>query len=207
MTWTSPLWPPERARMETSTSSKRRVERPIDHAIRFGIDLAKNSFAICGVDSREQIVLQKTLKRPQLLKFFDNQPSALVAMEASSGAHHWARELTRLGHDARIIDPGLVAPYRQQGRTSKNDANDAAAICEAAGRPRMRFVPVKTQEQQAILVVHRLRTATVAEHTRTINRMRGLLAEFGVVAPKGAATFKRQWLQIRLIEDSAIQLL
>lgn len=172
--------------------------------IRFGIDLAKNSFAVCGVDSREQIVLQKTLKRPQLLAFFANQPSALAAMEAGSGAHHWARELRKLGHDARIIDARFVAPYRQQGRTGKNDANDAVAVCEAAGRPRMRFVPVKSEQQQAILVVHRLRAATVADHTRTINQMRGLLAEFGIVAPRGAATFKQRWLQLRLKHADAV---
>lgn len=176
----------------------------MNNVIRFGIDLAKNSFAVCGVDNAEHIVLQKKLKRAQLLDFFANHPAAMVAMEAGSGAHHWARELIRLGHDARIIDPALVAPYRHQGRTGKNDANDAAAICEAAGRPRMRFVPVKSEQQQAILVVHRLRSATVAEHTRTINQMRGLLAEFGIVAPRGAARFKQQWLQIRLKHADAV---
>lgn len=169
----------------------------MNRIIRFGIDLAKQSFAICGVDASEQIVLQKTLNRPALLPFFANQPAALVAMEAGSGAHHWARELRKLGHDARIIDPRFVAPYRHQGRTGKNDSNDAAAVCEAAGRPQMRFVPVKTEEQQAVLVVHRLRTATVAEHTRTINQMRGLLAEFGVIAPQGVAVFKKHWRQLR----------
>lgn len=110
-------------------------------------------------------------------------------MEAGSGAHHWARELLKLGHDARIIDARFVAPYRQQGRSGKNDANDAVAVGEAAGRPLMRFVPVKTRAQQAVLVVHRLRAATVVEHTRTLNQMRGLLAEFGVVVPHGVQAF------------------
>lgn len=164
---------------------------------RFGIDLAKQSFAICGVDASGTIVLQKILKRHALLTFFANQPAAVVAMESGSGAHHWARELIKLGHDARIIDPRFVAPYRHQGRTGKNDSNDAVAVCEATGRPQMRFVPIKTEDQQAILVVHRLRTATVAEHTRTINQMRGLLAEFGVVAPRGPAVFKKHWRQLR----------
>ena len=141
--------------------------------IRFGIDLAKNSFAICGVDSHEKIVLRKTLKREKLLEFFANIPAAMVAMEAGSGAYHWARELLALGHDARIIDPRLVAPYRHQGHSGKNDFNDAIAICEAAGRPQMRFIPVKSKEQQAILLVHRLRQACVAEHTRLVNRLRG----------------------------------
>lgn len=169
--------------------------------IRFGIDLAKNSFAVCGVDEHEKIVLRKSLKRAKLLEFFANTPRALVAMEAGSGAHHWARELRSLGHDARIIDPRLVAPYRHQGPSGKNDSNDAAAICEAAGRPLMRFIPIKTKEQQAILLVHRLRQACVAEHTRLINRLRGFLAEFGIVAPKGPETFKAHWPTIRQRHD------
>jgi transposase len=169
--------------------------------IRFGIDLAKNSFAVSGVDESGKIAFRKTLSRAKLLETFANRPRALVAMEAGSGAHHWARELRALGHDARIIDPRLVAPYRHQGRTGKNDLNDAAAICEAAGRPLMRFVPVKTQDQQAILLIHRLRNACVADHTRLINRMRGFLAEFGVVAPKGVDTFKAQWRIIRQRHD------
>ena len=169
--------------------------------IRFGIDLAKNSFAICGVDSHEKIVLRKTLKRERLLEFFANVPHATVAMEAGSGAHHWARELIALGHDARIIDPRLVAPYRHQGHSGKNDLNDAVAICEAAGRPQMRFIPVKSKEQQAILLVHRLRQACVAEHTRLVNRLRGFLAEFGIVVPKGANAFKARWPMIRQQHD------
>lgn len=165
--------------------------------VRFGIDLSKQSFAICGVDAHDRIVLQKTLPRSRLLEFFANTPPAFVAMEAGSGAHHWARQLTELGHEARIIDPRLVAPYRHQGRTGKNDSNDASAICEAAGRPAMRFIPVKSPEQQAILLVHRLRRACVVEHTRTVNRLRGFLAEFGIVAPKGVSTFKARWMDIR----------
>lgn len=165
--------------------------------IRFGIDLAKTSFALCGVDEQEQMVLQRTLIRHELLSFFANQPAALIAMEAGSGAHYWARELMALGHDARIIDPRFVAPYRHQGRTGKNDRNDAAAICEAAGRPTMRFVPLKTAEQQALLVVHRLRTTAVAEHTRSANQIRGILAEFGIVVPQGPNTLKRHWGTLR----------
>lgn len=169
----------------------------MSNIIRFGIDLANNTFAICGVDDIGKVAVRKTLNRARLLEFFANTPSALVAMEAGSGAHHWARELTALGHDARIIYPRLVAPYRHQGRTGKNDINDALAICEAAGRPAMRFVPVKTVDQQAILLIHRLRRNCVAEHTRTINRLRGFLAEFGIVAPQGVATFKARWPLIR----------
>ena len=123
-------------------------------------------------------------------------------MEAGSGAHYWARQLIALGHDARIIDPGLVAPYRQQGRTGKNDDNDAAAICEAAGRPRMRFIPVKTPDQQAVLLVHRLRQSCVTAHTRVANQLRGFLAEFGIVVPKGVNAFKAQWPRIRQQHDA-----
>jgi transposase len=100
--------------------------------IRIGIDLAKNSFSLCGVYGREQVVLEKTVKRGGLLSVFTNLPPCMVAMDAGSGAHHWARELIKLGFDARIMDPAFVAPYRTGGRSSKNDRNDAWAICEAA---------------------------------------------------------------------------
>lgn len=172
--------------------------------IRFGVDLAKNSFAICGVDQREKYQLKRTLKRHQVLPFFTNQPPALVAMESGSGAHHWARELIKLGHDARIIDPRRVAPYRPQGPSGKNDINDAIAICEAAGRPQMRFVPIKSPEQQAVLMVHRQRQACVRDHTRTINQMRGLLAEYGIVSPRGAETFKLFWPRLRTDHDQTV---
>lgn len=190
--------------MDMLNPSKHRRGRPMSRIVRFGIDLSKQSFAICGVDACDRVVIQKTLTRSRLLEFFANTPSARVAMEAGSGAHHWARQLTALGHDARIIDPRLVAPYRHQGRTGKNDHNDASAICEASGRPAMRFIPVKNPEQQAILLVHRLRKACVAEHTRTINRLRGFLAEFGIVVPKGVSSFKTQWPRIRQQREAEI---
>jgi transposase len=176
----------------------------MSNIIRFGVDLAKNSFAICGVDKHDKVVFKKTLVRSRLLEYFANIPPAIVAMEAGSGAHHWARELIALGHEARIIDPRLVAPYRHQGRTGKNDINDAIAICEAAGRPAMRFVPVKNKTQQAILLVHRLRRGCVAEHTRTANRLRGFLSEFGIIAPKGVNTLKARWGTIRQQHDQDI---
>ena len=165
--------------------------------IRFGVDLAKSSFAVCGMDERGKICLQRTLHRSELLEFIAQQSPALVAMEIGSGAHYWAREFIKLGHDARLLDPRLVTPYRPQGRTGKNDHNDAIAICEAAGRPHMRFVCVKSVEQQGLLIVHRLRQATVTEHTRTINQLRGFLAEFGIVVSKSPAALKRQWLTLR----------
>jgi len=165
--------------------------------IRIGIDLAKYSFALCGVDQHDQVVLQRSLKRDELLTFFANLPPCLIAMESGTGAHHWARALIRLGHDARIIDARFVVPYRKQGKTGKNDLNDAAAICEAAGRPTMRFVPVKESDQQAILIVHRMRASYVTEHTRVSNQIRGVLAEFGVVVPKGITALKRRWITLR----------
>lgn len=164
---------------------------------RVGIDLAKNSFSICGVDDNDKIVLERTVKRKELLKTLANISPCLIAMESGSGAHHWCRELMKLGHEARIIDPKFVSPYRPGGSSRKNDRNDARAICEAAGRPHIRFVPVKSEQQQAILIIHRRRNQVVGEHTRTANQIRGFLAEFGVVAPKGVNTLKREWLKLR----------
>ena len=171
---------------------------------RIGIDLSKNSFDVCGVDAHEQFIFERTLKRREFLATLANLPACLVAMEAGSGAHHWARELIKLGHDARIIDPRFVAPYRRGGRARKNDRNDGRAVCEAAARPDMRFVPVKSEHQQAILLVHRLRESTVRQHTKTINQIRGLLAEFGVVVAKGAYALKSQWLYIRQHYDESL---
>jgi transposase len=173
------------------------------HITRIGIDLAKNTFSICGVDVNDKIVLERTLKRNKLLNFFAKIPTCVVTMEAGSGAHHWARELMKLGHDARIIDPKFVIPYRTHAKKSKNDRNDARAICEAAGRPHMRFIPIKSDEQQATLIIHRRRRALVTEHTRTANQIRGFLAEFGVIAPKGVNTLKREWHRLRT--DYALQ--
>lgn len=165
--------------------------------MRVGIDLSKHVFVLYGVDEGERVVLKRTLKRAEVLPLFANLDRCLIGMEAGSGAHYWARELKKLGHDARIMDPRRVAPYRSQGRTGKNDGNDAEAICEAVGRPRMVFVPIKEPEQQAILVIHRVRKAIVNEQNRVANQVRGLLAEFGVVIPKGLASLKRVWLSTR----------
>lgn len=174
---------------------------------RIGIDLAKNTFSICGVDSHGKIVLERTLKRKELLDSLANIPSCMIAMEAGSGAHYWSRALIKLGHDARIMDPKFVTPYRTGGKTSKNDRNDARAICEAAGRPHMRFVPIKTDQQQAILIIHRRRRQLVAEHTRTANQIRGFLAEFGVVASKGANILRRDWLALRQTHADKVPLM
>jgi transposase len=160
--------------------------------IRIGVDLAKNVFAVHGVDEAGRTKLTRTVRRDQLLEMLAAVPPCLVAMEACSGAHHWARQLVGLGHTPRILAPKFVAPYRMSGKQGKNDANDAAAICEAAGRPNMRFVPMKTAEQQALLSVHRVRQGFVEERTATVNRLRGLLSEFGVVLPLKAVTVRRQ---------------
>lgn len=165
--------------------------------MRLGLDLAKSVFVVYGVDERDKCQLRRELRRSEVLNFFAKLEPCLVGMEAGSGAHYWARELCALGHDARIMDPRLVAPYRSQGRTGKNDSNDAAAICEAVGRPQMRFVPIKNVDQQAILIVHRVRKSRVEEQNRVANQLRGLLAEFGIVLPRGLNLLKREWPNLR----------
>lgn len=152
---------------------------------RVGVDLAKRVLQVHAVDVSGQRVTSRALSRDKFLPWCAQlAPGCMLAMEASSSAHHWARRLRAMGLDARIIAAHLVAPYRLQGKTGKNDANDAAAICEAAGRPHMHFVAIKTVEQQSLLCVHRLREGFKAERTACINRVRGLLAEFGLVFPQ-----------------------
>ena len=147
-----------------------------------GIDLAKLVFSIHGVDANDKCKLRKTVKRNNLLAEIAKLPPCIIAMEACSGAHYWAREFTKLGHDVRIMASKFVIPYRQN---EKNDANDAEAICEAATRPKTRFVIIKSEEQQAVLCLHRIRQGAIKERTARINRLRGLLAEFGITMPKG----------------------
>ena len=149
---------------------------------RVGVDLAKRVIQVHAVDATDKLVTKRQLTRDKFIDWCAHlPPGCLVAMEASSSAHHWARKLVTLGLDARIIAAHLVCPYRLQGKSGKNDANDAAAICEAASRPTMRFVPVKTVAQQGMLCVHRLREGLKQERTACTNRIRGQLAEFGVV--------------------------
>jgi transposase len=147
-----------------------------------GLDLAKNVFSVHGVDEHGKVVLRKRVARGRLLELFAQLPASVVGMEACSGAHYWGRELERLGHRVGIMASRFVAPYR---KSEKNDGNDAEAICEAVGRPNMRFVPVKSAEQQALLALHRVRQGFTAERTAAINQLRGLLSEFGIVLPKG----------------------
>jgi len=154
-----------------------------------GIDLAKNVFSLHGVNAAGKAVLRRTVRRDQLEAVVAKLPACVIGMEACSGAHEWARRFGRYGHTVRLMAPKFVAPYRKSG---KNDGNDAEAICEAVSRPSMRFVPVKSVEQQALLTLHRVRQGFVSERTATINRVRGLLSEFGVVLPLRAKTVRAQ---------------
>ena len=147
-----------------------------------GIDLAKNVFQVHGVDERAKPVLRKQLKRKELMAFFARLEPCLIGMEACGSAHYWARKLGELGHTVRLMAPQFVKPYV---KTNKNDRNDAEAICEAVARPNMRYVPVKTVESQAVLALHRGRQGFVKARTAQVNQIRGLLAEFGIVIPKG----------------------
>ncbi|KUY98148.1 transposase [Burkholderia territorii] len=150
-----------------------------------GIDLAKNVFAVHGVDEAGKAVLIKPrVSRDQLGALIAQLPPCVIGMEACSGAHYWARVFQMCGHTAKLMAPKLVAPYRMSGKRGKNDAADAAAICEAVTRPSMRFVPLKDEHQQATLCLHRTRQGFVEERTATYNRLRGLLSEFGVVLPQ-----------------------
>ena len=163
---------------------------------RIGLDLAKNVFELFGVDEQEREVLRKTVRRNKVLATFAQLPACVVGLEACGSAHHGARELKKLGHEPRLMAPQFVTPYR---KNDKNDRNDAEAICEAAGRPNMRFVPVKGEEQQAVLTVHRARSLLVSERTALVNHLRGLLSEYGVVMAQGVATVRKRLPEI--LED------
>jgi transposase len=155
--------------------------------VRMGLDIAKSAFQVHGVNAQGKVVVRKQLSRGEVGRFFANVPACLVGIEACAGAHYWARELAALGHDARLMAGQFVAAYRKNG---KNDANDAEAICEAVGRPNMRFVPVKSEEAQAVLTVPRARQLLVAERTALGNQIRGLLGEFGIVMAAGLAPLR-----------------
>lgn len=150
--------------------------------ITIGLDLAKHVFQVHGIDAAGQVIVRKKLRRKELLEFFKELPPCLVGMEACGTANHWGRQLIALGHDVRLMPTGYVKPYVKRG---KNDAVDAEAICEAVSRPTMRFVPVKTAEQQSVLMLHRTRDLLVRQRTMLINSLRGQLAEFGLIAPQG----------------------
>lgn len=162
-----------------------------------GIDLAKTVFQVHGVDERGKAVLRKQLKRKDVAKFFANLEPCLIGMEACGSAHYWARKLSEMGHTVRLMAPQFVKPYV---KTNKSDRNDAEAICEAVARPNMRFVPVKTAEMQAVLALHRARQGFVKARTAQANQIRGLLAEFGIVIPKGIGHIAKRLPEI--LEDA-----
>ena len=158
------------------------------HISTIGIDLAKSVFHIHGVDDAGEVVVQKKFRRAQLRAYFAKLPPCLVGMEACAGAHYWSRELLALGHQVRLMPPAYVKPYV---RRQKNDANDAAAICEAVRRPSMRFVSVKSEAAQALLGLHRARDILIRQRTAAINALRAHLSEFGIIAPRGAGHGRR----------------
>ena len=147
-----------------------------------GMDIAKSVFQVHGVDAAGSITIRKRIGRAKVLEYFGELPPCLVGIEACPSAHHWGRELQSLGHTVRLIPPSYVKAYLKR---SKNDANDAAAICEAVARPSMRFVPIKTTEQQSALMLHRTRQLLVRQRTMLSNALRGHLAELGIVPAKG----------------------
>jgi transposase len=167
--------------------------------IRFGIDLAKNVFQVHGVDAAGRVVVQRQLRRGQMLTFFARQPAALIGMEACGSAHHWGRELQSLGHEVRLMPPSYVKAYVKR---NKNDARDAEACCEAVSRPTMRFVPVKTVAQQCARAIHRARDLLVRQRTQSANAMRGLLYEMGLTGNKGAAGIAALVLRIEAADPA-----
>jgi len=162
-----------------------------------GIDLAKSSFQIHGVDAQSHEIMRKKLNRSKLIIFMANLPPCLVGMEACGGAHDWARKFRAMGHDVRLMSPQFVKPYV---KSNKNDELDAEAICEAVRRPNMRFVPIKGIEQQDIQSLHRARSMSVSHRTAQVNQIRGLLMEYGVVVAKSVAALRKALPEI--LEDA-----
>jgi transposase len=184
-----------------------------------GIELAKHVLQLHGVDKHGNVVLTKRLSRAKVLPFIAQLPPCLIGIEALGGAHYWARELTKLGHTVKRVSPQFVRPYVQR---QKNDANDAAGMCEAVSRPHMRFVPIKSVEQQDMQALHRIRERQIKARTALVNQIRGLLAEYGMVIPQGVAQVRqalptlladaengltweaRQWLEVLAAEWRAL---
>jgi transposase len=153
-----------------------------------GIDLAKNLFQLHGVDENGKVILRQQLKREKLAEFIVKLPPCLIGMEACSSAHHWARKFQAMGHTVKLMAPQFVKPYV---KSNKNDANDAEGICEAVSRPSMRFVPLKHIEQHDIEALHRVRSQLVKQRTAQANQIRGLLAEYGIIIPKGISHIRK----------------
>jgi transposase len=164
-----------------------------------GLDLAKRVFQVHGINALGQVVVQKQLQRSEVLEWFGKQKACLVGMESCATSTYWAREIGKLGHDVKLIPPAYVKPYV---RRQKNDKTDAAAICEAVSRPSMRFVTIKTTEQQAVQVLHRTRELLITQRTQTINALRAHLAEFGFIFPQGNAGVTRAIDAAQNLKDS-----
>jgi transposase len=164
-----------------------------------GLDIAKSVFQVHGVDAAGQVVVRRQLRRRQVQAFFQKLPPCLVGIEACASSHHWSRELQALGHTVRLMPAAYVKPYVKR---HKNDATDAEAICEAVNRPTMRFVPTKTTEQQACLMLHRARHLFIRQQTAVINSIRAYLAEFGIIAPVGRRGVERL---LEVVADTADQ--
>lgn len=158
-----------------------------------GIDLAKNSFQLHGINANGDVVLRKKVSRANLSLMIANLPACLIGMEACSGANYWARLFSAHGHEVKLMSPNFVKPYV---KSNKSDANDAEAICEAVSRPSMRFVPIKTLEQQDIQSIHRIRSRLVKEKTALMNSIRGLLHEYGVSIPQGVSSLKKALVEL-----------
>ncbi len=169
--------------------------------VRIGMDIAKNVFQVHGVNEQGKVVVQKQLSRRKVLAYFAQLPACRIGVEACGSAHYWGRELQKLGHDVRLMAVQLIKPYRTR---QKNDRNDAEAICEAVSRPQMRFVPIKTVEQQAVLTVHRARELLVTERTAVANQIRGLLLEYGVVIPPGIQRLRRELPGVLSAEEDTL---
>jgi len=166
-----------------------------------GLDLAKNVFQVHGVDGAGEVIVRKALRRRQVMPFFERLEPSLIGMEACGTSHYWARELSGLGHEVKLMPPAYVKPYVKRGKT---DAGDAEAICEAVTRPTMRFVAIKSPEQQSLLALHRVRDLLIRQRTQLVNMIRGQLAEFGIVLAKGIQHMLR--LVERLLDGEALEL-
>src|SRR3954447_3847629 len=164
-----------------------------------GLDLAKSVFQVHGIDAAGRVVVRRQLRRGEVLGFFARLRPCLVGMEVCATAHHWGRELIKLGHTVKLMPPAYVKPYVKRGKT---DAADAEAIAEAVTRPTMRFVAVKTAEQQAVLMLHRVRDLLVRQRTMLINALRGHLAEFGIVAARGPGGVTAAIVALHETQDS-----
>src|SRR5919106_1981393 len=184
------------ARMEVLIYYPRKREGSEMKLKTLGIDLAKNIFHLYGVDEGGKVILKKRLRRKQLLAFVGNLEPCLIGVEACGGSNYWARQMGKLGHEVRLMSPQFVKPYV---KGNKNDYNDAEGICEAVSRPTMRFVALKTLEQQDIQALHRIRQSRVKTRTALVNQIRGLLGEYGIVVAQGFNAVRTQVPEI--LED------